>query len=70
MSFLVHDIVGWHPTIESILISARRSAAQTDRHHHTGTGIGGALEEKTAGDEQLEALNQRSVHEGGQYSRV
>jgi hypothetical protein len=62
MSFLVHDIVGWHPTIESILITARRSSAHADKHHHPGPGS--FTEEKTAGDEQLEALNQRSMHEG------
>jgi hypothetical protein len=62
MSFLVHDIVGWHPTIESILISARRSTTHTDKHHHAGPGS--VTEEKTIGDEQLEALNHRSLHEG------
>lgn len=59
MSFLVHDMVGWAPSIESILVSAR---SMNSAGHFEGTsaqlGVAGAGS-TTIGEEQLIALSQR-----------
>jgi hypothetical protein len=64
MSFLVHDMVGWAPSIESILVSAR---SMNSAGHFEGTsanqGVAGAGP-TTIGEEQLIALSQRGGSEG------
>ena len=64
MSFLVHDMVGWAPSIESILVSAR---SMNSAGHLEGTsanqGVAGAGS-TTIGEEQLIALSQRAGSEG------
>ena len=69
MSFLVHDMVGWAPSIESILVSAR---SMNSAGHYEGIsaqqGVAGAGSANqgmagagttTIGEEQLIALSQR-----------
>ena len=69
MSFLVHDMVGWGPSIESILVSARsiNSAGHVDgtsaqQGSVAGSGMVGHV--TTIGEDQLIALSQRAPSEG------
>ena len=69
MSFLVHDKVGWGPSIESILVSAR---SMYTAGHLEGTsaqqglvaGSGMSAHSTTIGEDQLIALSQRAPPEG------
>ena len=69
MSFLVHDMVGWGPSIESILVSAR---SMNSAGHLEGTsaqqglvaGSGMSAHSTTIGEDQLIALSQRAPSEG------
>ena len=69
MSFLVHDMVGWAPSIESILVSAR---SMNSAGHLEGTsaqqglvaGSGMSVHSTTIGEDQLIALSQRAPSEG------
>jgi hypothetical protein len=59
MSFLVHDMVGWAPSIESILVSARSmNSAGHSEGMSAQQGVAGAGS-TTIGEEQLIALSQR-----------
>ena len=43
MSFMLHDVVGWNPTIEDILVSARTESTNTthaiENNHTNNSGI-------------------------------
>ena len=50
MSFMLHDVVGWNPTIEDILVSARAYSAanQEDKSPSLLLNNGGTSEDHSA----------------------